>query len=74
MAESMNAQEAAVHKLLIEVADQQRAFLHNIEQPSAKSRRLLSSVATMTVAGLVVGGLVGALFGTTRAAARFPGP
>lgn len=73
MAEQMNVQEAAVHKLLIEVADQQRAFLHNIEPPLTNSRRLLAGVVTVTVAGLVVGGLVGALLGTTDWAARSPG-
>jgi len=73
MAETRSPQEVAVHNLMIEVVDQQQAFIHNIEQPSAKARRLLSGVVAMTVGGLVVGGVVGALIGTTDVAARYPG-
>ncbi|MBZ5709670.1 hypothetical protein [Nannocystis pusilla] len=64
MAEKMTSDEGALYDLIAEIDIDQRAIIGNIGDP--RTRDLLFEATLTAVAGVVVGGLVGALLGTRR--------
>lgn len=67
MAELLTNAQAQVGNVLFEVEEQQRVFDLNYGDAIANARRKIAFEATVvTTAGLVLGGLVGAIAGLRR--------
>ena len=67
MADKLTTTQRALDDVLVDVSDRQRTFASNYEDALKDLRRaILHEVTIATAAGLVLGGLVGALVGGRR--------
>ncbi len=64
MADNLTKSQRDIHNILFDITDRQRTFGHNYANTlSELPRRTTYEVTIATAAGLVLGGLVGAIVG-----------
>lgn len=67
MVEKLTKTQSDLHNTLFTVTDEQRTFASNYGEAVATLRRgIVHDVTVATIAGLVLGGLVGGLVGARR--------
>lgn len=67
MADPFTQSQSELDNVLLDAADQQRTFDHNYgDAVDALRRKIVHEVTIATTAGLVLGGLVGAIVGMRR--------